>query len=50
MEVEISREVPEMDELLYQLLWSQLQSLGLFREKQVVLANLRGRAGMIVVS
>jgi len=33
-----------MDELLYQLLWSQLQSLGLFRKKQVVLADLREQA------
>ena len=46
MELETRPGAPEMEELLYQLLWSQLQSLGLFREKQVILTNLREQAGI----
>jgi hypothetical protein len=38
--------MPEMEELLFKLLWSHLQSLGLFREKQVVLTDLREQAGI----
>jgi polyketide synthase PksN len=36
----------EMDELLCKCLWSQLQLLGLFREKHAVLVNLREQAGI----
>ena len=46
MELETSRGESEMDELLYQLLWSHLQAFGLFREKHAVLTNLREQAGI----
>jgi len=38
----------EMEELLYKLLWSHLQSLGLFREKHAVLTHLREQAGITI--
>ncbi|TMC15471.1 MAG: methyltransferase, partial [Chloroflexi bacterium] len=46
MQLEPNQEAPEMEELLYQLLWSQLQSLGLFREKRAILADLREQVGI----
>src|SRR5437667_4279355 len=46
MELEMSRGVLEMEELLYQLLWSCIQSLGLFREKHAILTRLREQAGI----
>src|SRR5437667_1257500 len=46
MELEVRAGEQEMDELLYQFLWSHLQSLGLLREQHVVLANARAQAGI----
>src|SRR5579859_567502 len=46
MELEMKHGEQEMEELLSQFLWSHLQSLGLLREKQAVLANLREQAGI----
>src|SRR5437763_15231100 len=42
-------ETQDRDKLVCKLLLSQLQSLGLFREKQVGLADLRERAGIRAV-
>src|SRR5436305_10289885 len=36
----------EMEQILYKLLWSHLQALGLFREKQQVLSDPREQAGI----
>src|SRR5213078_3283059 len=46
MELENGQEMQELEEILYKLLWSHLQSLGLFREKHVVLIGLREQAGI----
>ena len=46
MELENGQEMQELEEILYKLLWSHLQSLGLFREKHVVLTGLREQAGI----
>jgi acyl transferase domain-containing protein/NADPH:quinone reductase-like Zn-dependent oxidoreductase/acyl carrier protein len=45
-DAETRQGMQEMYELLYKLLWSQLQSLGLFSEKHAVLTNLREQAGI----
>ena len=41
------RRQKEMDELLSRLLWGQLQSMGLFREKTSILTDLKAKTGLL---
>jgi polyketide synthase PksN len=46
VKAEASRYMKEMDELLCRLLWGQLQSIGLFTEKNSVTSDIKTMAGL----